>query len=530
MGGINPTRQSSCFSPPNTTPVITFFINPEMHGFFILALAACIASAVAAPLFAIRDSEDSPQEPIPLSNNVLLEPSFRREPEGRGTASLLWSCTITFVLCVWTTIHPNILPNSGGKGQLRFKFVWMMVAVILPEYVVLCALGELRKANEVCKVWEKKHGKGTLGVAGGFFVLMGGFTATDTEGNIFTLTTNGFIKYTNSNQISRDMVDLLAIKDKEKASEFTKLITLIQAVWFVFQYIARWYQRLPVTLLERHVGVQVVFTLCTCYCWWNKPLDVVCPIHIELTVRPPPTDETEITVTARSVGPSPTDENVLLAPPDKISANSSPEDEVVENPERETTAAPLCESTWYAKDRNFIYEKRRLDIIHLVLKCDYDLFQYVTTGEPVSVLLGAILLTGSGLWHLFPWNSHFPTPVERLMWIGSCIIICSSSLLLPLAMFKDSQEFFTAGVWEARFIDSDVWASYAAMRNRIASYHGGKIWSSRLLLPFMGVVNAVLIFCSLFVTVESFISVRSLVEGSYSSPPLDIAKYFPSFA
>lgn len=117
---------------------------------------------------------------------------------------------------------------------------------------------------------------------------MGGFTARDDKGKLFILTTNGFIKYIKSGRITEETIDLRQISDKGNSNDFTNLITFLLAVWFIYLCLTRWIKNLPITLLERHVSIQVLFTLITCIFWWHKPLDVICPIHLTL-LDPPPT-------------------------------------------------------------------------------------------------------------------------------------------------------------------------------------------------------------------------------------------------
>ena len=62
------------------------------------------------------------------------------DPNGRGTASLVISCLLTLVLCVWSALHLNV--PSQGQTPLQSIFVnarWIVAGVYAPELVVFTA-------------------------------------------------------------------------------------------------------------------------------------------------------------------------------------------------------------------------------------------------------------------------------------------------------------------------------------------------------------------------------------------------------
>ncbi len=74
------------------------------------------------------------------------------------------------------------------------------------------------------------------------------------------------------------------IVDKSKADWVTKSITLIQVTWYLGQLIARAAKRLPVTTLELFTSAIIVCTTITYRAWWNKPLDIQRPLHLDCTL------------------------------------------------------------------------------------------------------------------------------------------------------------------------------------------------------------------------------------------------------
>ncbi|KAH6842490.1 hypothetical protein B0I37DRAFT_197902 [Chaetomium sp. MPI-CAGE-AT-0009] len=79
--------------------------------------------------------------------------------------------------------------------------------------------------------------------------------------------------------------DPLQIEDKGKANYVVKLLTTVQLLWMVVQWIGRKGQGLPVTLLEVHVLARIPFTLVAYFCWWDKPLDLRVPISLQRSRR-----------------------------------------------------------------------------------------------------------------------------------------------------------------------------------------------------------------------------------------------------
>ena len=72
------------------------------------------------------------------------------------------------------------------------------------------------------------------------------------------------------------------IKDRSKADGFSKTIALGQTLWFVVQCLARRAQHLDVTLVELLTLSLAVLNGVMYYLWWNKPLDVRCPVRVYL--------------------------------------------------------------------------------------------------------------------------------------------------------------------------------------------------------------------------------------------------------
>ncbi|KAF8246092.1 hypothetical protein K440DRAFT_685798 [Wilcoxina mikolae CBS 423.85] len=82
-------------------------------------------------------------------------PSYVPGPRGRGTVDLLLSATITLTICVYTSIHLNITPRKsyifGIQKSSVYKFYWVLVALVAPEFVLFAAYDQWRNARDLAK-------------------------------------------------------------------------------------------------------------------------------------------------------------------------------------------------------------------------------------------------------------------------------------------------------------------------------------------------------------------------------------------
>ncbi|KAI5839080.1 hypothetical protein DFP73DRAFT_484583, partial [Morchella snyderi] len=219
-----------------------------------------------------------------------LSIKFRSEPRGRGTIGIILSCTATFLFCIWGTVHPNIVVGAKSYYRLFYKAILMLIAIVVPEGLILSAFAQYREANELHKLWlekcreeeEDEDEPCTFGMECAFFVVMGGFVVNNQISNEdqatstrraqiephVILTSEGFKHYYRNFIDKKDMKrHRKAILDKGKASNMAKCLAGLQALWLIVQCFARWQAGLPVTLLEIHVAIQVVCTMIIFFCW-----------------------------------------------------------------------------------------------------------------------------------------------------------------------------------------------------------------------------------------------------------------------
>ena len=246
---------------------------------------------VAAPL------HNATTQATVSKNEITLGPmTFWPEPKGRGTWSILFSCTTTFVFCVWTAVHPNVIPNVSDNYRLFYKGVLMAISIINPEGIAVFAYGQLKDARMLKQHWDDRvddqvqkrraraedslKKKGSFDMAVAFFIVMGGFTIDvsremsdrhvesrhikrlkdlriiprdnaerSKSAYTATLTPSGFVKYLNEGYFDEYPYAFkdysLAIRDKGKASNIAKTLSATQALWLGVECAARKADGLP---------------------------------------------------------------------------------------------------------------------------------------------------------------------------------------------------------------------------------------------------------------------------------------------
>lgn len=499
---------------------------------FLLLLFLLLGSTspgLAVPLTTAGENTTSSTFATPLGPF-----KFEAEPPGRGTVGILISCTATYIFCIWTAVHADINAKSTWGCRLWYKCVLMVLAVLVPEGLLICAFGQYREAKRLERAWrmkvDPKHGS-QLGMDGAFFVVMGGFVVRTSEDPLgkeradlhtATLTPTGFLKYLENGNIVPESFDKSAITDKGKASNIAKLLACTQALWLIVQSIARFGSRMPITLLEIHVLIQVVCTSFIYWWWWYKPLDVEEPVEITL-------------VPVRGVDPSPNLQNL------------------------ENFEASIEQSKEYRKDAIFITKKPSSDSIAIKSKAFFDLMSYIysepaeptATEKPkssadgtIAMIVEASLVVAVGGFHLAALKVHFPSPIEKYLWIGSSIgmiffpfvvVVVAASTRYERDLAKILWVIHFGGVKHRQLVprvikDIHQMCVSHAKKDRpgppraayyfLVGYHYILVYTCLLSLLFYAL-------STLYIVVESYISLRDPPAGSFRTPRW--ADYWPHF-
>jgi hypothetical protein len=150
-----------------------------MSLYLFITIPALVSLAFAVPL--AQPLEIRPFAPKNSDYPTEVEKSWVLEPRTRGSIGLLWSCTFTILLAVWSTLHLNVqmaadatlddaLDDSSStlfqriKRQLnlnhrvgwKYKFFWALLTLVVPELPLAVALGELWTARDLLKQLEVK--------------------------------------------------------------------------------------------------------------------------------------------------------------------------------------------------------------------------------------------------------------------------------------------------------------------------------------------------------------------------------------
>lgn len=412
-------------------------------------------------------------------------------------------------------------------------------------------------------------------VMGGFTINSG----KPAFGTHHTLTPQGFIELIKSGDIKRKVVQKRVIEDKGKADFLAKLLVCVQVSWMIIQSVARKLTDLPVTLLEIHVIMHALCAVAMYGFWFHKPLDVkeqipltndkelgkmlsfihgrhglsleIYPLpeeHLSSSSEPtldpetdtkvpktPKTPRRKVTrakqpaVKPRHIKPPIRTLRTGALPGSNRRTTEKPDDGSIILSYKETfrikdqysitlvvpgtiTLAPgdlktlrsVVAAVRKGKAREYPWEDKllRIEYKHDVTKRMIAMTNRAYNSNPVGrgidrsksellrlrLLLSVIIFIYGGF-HACAWNSHFPTPAERLLWRVSCLLIG------VFAVFR------AAANVASRFIPQVLmrWSD---------NPNTGLLLTSFMLLIFS---------CRIFLSVEAFISLRSLPAASYQT-------------
>ncbi|EMD31004.1 hypothetical protein CERSUDRAFT_100800 [Gelatoporia subvermispora B] len=168
----------------------------------------------------------------------------------------------------------------------------------------------------------------------------------------------------------------LQIRKNSKADTFSKLIAILQALWFMLQCIERYLRHLPLSNLKLGTFGYVIITLMLYMAWARKPRGV----------------ETRITLLSRPKGCLVTD-----------------------FPKQDPDYSGVA-SHWKSMLNTILGFMSRLRI-NSELQADPENAGFI-------MVIYAVVCTCFGLWHCITWNNYFPSPIEHLLWhVGSLLSI-----------------------------------------------------------------------------------------------------------
>ncbi|KAG1732835.1 hypothetical protein EDB19DRAFT_1246458 [Suillus lakei] len=289
-----------------------------------MTLLHILGAALFCVLF-VRASES-----LPGLNDTYIHTFDARVCPSCNTRTL-WdifsSCGLTLFACTWTAIHPNIPGVDIGLFWTNFHRPYlMMVALFAPELITAWAASQYLSACQAAKdfndafcaqsaqphgdrraIWQSKLAVTLLGdiphssrgsparwtLTHGFFASMGGFVLYVDGEPWAALTPDELLRFVREGSVDMPLITKAEIEDRSKGDVVSKCVAILQLVWFVIQFIARYAQNLPVTLLEIDT-LGVAALACIAYSlWWKKPKDVGRPYIVHWNseaTAPPPRD------------------------------------------------------------------------------------------------------------------------------------------------------------------------------------------------------------------------------------------------
>ena len=89
------------------------------------------------------------------------------QTSGRGTLDIIYSCSLTILLCCWTSVYPNIPAITDSSWhQFRDKLHLACLGILGPDFLFALSLGQWDSARRSVKVI--RNGVAHATVANGF--------------------------------------------------------------------------------------------------------------------------------------------------------------------------------------------------------------------------------------------------------------------------------------------------------------------------------------------------------------------------
>ncbi|TFK69571.1 hypothetical protein BDN72DRAFT_607826 [Pluteus cervinus] len=208
----------------------------------------------------------------------------------RTTYEIVRSCFITIAACVYRAIHQNIPdPSLSFWGRLRVTAKVTFYALIAPEMMIWWAMRQWFGARDVMRLANYLEPRLKWTHTRGQFAQMGGFAWKRDkqvlyQWTLFELLRDGHLDFEEINLTEKE------IQDKSKGDILSKALVAFQTTWFVFECLARLQQGLPLIELEAVTLAFATLNIITYGLWWYKPLNVLCPIYIDINIPTKPSD------------------------------------------------------------------------------------------------------------------------------------------------------------------------------------------------------------------------------------------------
>ena len=366
------------------------------------------------------------------------------ESRGRGTLTLVSSCSLTIFLCTWVVIHPRVSKSPLLRGL--HKLALFLKTIVGPELIAVEALQEwsqAKKMKESCAPFitdEEREGKGGFRLIHAFFIGMLALKYRTPLGNK-VIWPNQYVWLLEQKLIDwKDHaswgLSVEVISDKSNADGTVKLAALVQVSWFLAQCIMRSAHDLPLSQLESMTISYVPLFAVTYFLWWVKPKDIMTPSIVDLPVMTP-----EQMTKFEDMAVSNEFDNEGLDGQDSLwnvwhltprifekEAEDKRRQEAQEKAEREAErrAQARTEKASQVGEREVVAtsdidEEANIGLVDLgpkeIVVSYWDPDLYRSRIWPITCLMGSSF----GALHLISWHSTFPTLFEEWLWRAAAI-------------------------------------------------------------------------------------------------------------
>jgi hypothetical protein len=207
-----------------------------------------------------------------------------------------------------------------------------------------------------------------------------------------------------------------SMTDRAESNSLSKALLIIQVGWFCTNCASRLIQRLPLSLFEVSTAAHGLCTLLTYFVWWAKPLNVAegtamtgkeaREVHALLMCSK--VEYAEALRMARRMAAGSSLMATSRNEQGQIVLAASALRHLLPIPDAPPPEKPFHHHTWMSAPGSFRPESQP------------------NTGYQLSVAVAPILY---GLVHFLGWGGNFPTPLERLLWHASSVVLTLSGLL-----------------------------------------------------------------------------------------------------
>ncbi|KAF8646101.1 hypothetical protein AX16_007388 [Volvariella volvacea WC 439] len=232
----------------------------------VFLLSRTLAHPIPEPL--------PPANPVPPSSPVLtafvaVSDCIRDPSRIRSTSELVWNCLGTVFVCTYVAIHHNMPDRNASKKQRMWEKLSMSIYTLLvPEAIIMHAMSQRFVASRIVERF-RRHG---WTMTHAYFVIMGGLMREDgNEFKVVTIDEHGNPQLggqTIKEGIIFPTISEEEIQDKAKGDLLSKLVVVVQTLWFVVQ-------------LELVTLAFATLNIVTYFVWWNKPLNAEYPISFK---------------------------------------------------------------------------------------------------------------------------------------------------------------------------------------------------------------------------------------------------------